>query len=165
MNDLVKVNNEGKVTVTSKELAEKFGKSHRNVTRDIENLECSQEFRELNFERSSYISKQNKKLECYNITRDGFVFLAMGFTGKEAAQWKEKYINAFNEMERELLSASKVESSSVMSCLNEAIKIMESDKAIASTCGKALSEWKKTKKSHEEKVKKMMDEAQLLLGF
>lgn len=165
MNDLVQVNNEGKVTVTSKELAEKFGKSHFNVLRDIERLECSNEFRSLNFEASSYISKQNKKLECYDITRDGFVFLAMGFTGKEAAQWKEKYINAFNEMEKELLVALNHESSSVMSCLNEAIKIMEDDKAIASTCGKELSEWKKTKKEHEEKVKKMMSDAQLLLGF
>jgi hypothetical protein len=38
----------------------------------------------------------------YCITRDGFVFLAMGFTGTKAAQFKEAYINAFNQMEKQL---------------------------------------------------------------
>ncbi|HHL2105229.1 TPA: Rha family transcriptional regulator [Escherichia coli] len=42
------------------------------------------------------------KLPCYQITRDGFAFLAMGFTGKRAAQFKEAYINAFNQMEKQL---------------------------------------------------------------
>ncbi|WP_249411562.1 Rha family transcriptional regulator [Marinomonas sp. A3A] len=38
----------------------------------------------------------------YRITRDGFVFLAMGFTGTKAAQFKEAYINALNQMEKQL---------------------------------------------------------------
>jgi Rha family phage regulatory protein len=38
----------------------------------------------------------------YRITRDGFVFLAMGFTGTKAAQFKEAYINVFNQMEKQL---------------------------------------------------------------
>ena len=38
----------------------------------------------------------------YNITRDGFTFLAMGYTGKKAAEFKEKYIAAFNAMEQQL---------------------------------------------------------------
>jgi hypothetical protein len=50
------------------------------------------------------VNEQGKEQPCYRLTRDGFVFLAMGFTGKDAAQWKEAYITAFNKMEQELLA-------------------------------------------------------------
>lgn len=65
-------------------VAEKFGKEHKNVLRDIQNLECSQEFTKLNFELSNYKDSTGRKLPMYEMTRDGFTFLAMGFTGKEA---------------------------------------------------------------------------------
>lgn len=35
----------------------------------------------------------------YYMNRDGFAIIAMGFTGKDAVEWKWKYINAFNTME------------------------------------------------------------------
>ena len=91
---------DGKVICTSVMVAEKFNKEHYHVLRDIKNLECSQEFRDSNFGSSSYTSKQGKRMIMYRITRDGFTFLAMGFTGKDAAIWKEKYISAFNAMEK-----------------------------------------------------------------
>lgn len=81
-------------------VAQIFGKQHKNVLRDIEMLDCSQNFRELNFELSSYKSDQNKRLPCVNMTRDGFTFLVMGYRGKKAAQFKEAYIERFNQMER-----------------------------------------------------------------
>jgi Rha family phage regulatory protein len=87
---------------TSLVVAEKFGKRHDNVLAAIEGLECSPEFRLLNFKESSYLNSQNKPQPMVEMTRDGFTFLAMGFTGKEAARWKEKYIAAFNAMEAEL---------------------------------------------------------------
>lgn len=59
----------------------------------------SKEFRELNFELSSYRSEQNKKLPCYNMTRDGFTLLVMGYNGAKAMGYKEAYIRRFNEME------------------------------------------------------------------
>ena len=34
------------------------------------------------------------------MTRDGFVFLCMGYRGKKAARFKELYIKRFNEMEQ-----------------------------------------------------------------
>ncbi|WP_432442364.1 Rha family transcriptional regulator, partial [Campylobacter coli] len=43
---------------------------------------------------------RERKYPYYNLTRDGFSLLAMGFTGKEALQWKILFIDAFNEMER-----------------------------------------------------------------
>lgn len=101
---LVAVENEHAVT-TSLRVAEVFGKQHKNVVRDIRSLDCSEEFRKLNFEPSK-IAYQNgnikKQLPMYYITRDGFMFLVMGFTGKTAAKWKEAYIKAFNEMEAKI---------------------------------------------------------------
>lgn len=95
---------EGHVTTTSNQVAEHFNKAHNLVLRAIRNLECSEDFRLRNFAQSSYRNEQGKEQPCYRLTRDGFVFLAMGFTGKDAAQWKEAYITAFNKMERELLA-------------------------------------------------------------
>ena len=90
------------ITTTSTDLAKCFGKHHRNVLRKIESLECSAEFSALNFELAEYKDEQDKTRPMYRITRDGFVFLAMGFTGAKAAQFKEAYINAFNQMEKQL---------------------------------------------------------------
>ena len=99
---------EGQITTTSNQVAEHFGKVHRDVVRAIENLECSRDFRLRNFAQSSFEAEMpnggKRKHKAYRLTRDGFVFLAMGFTGKEAAQWKEAYITAFNKMEQELLA-------------------------------------------------------------
>lgn len=65
-------------------VAKMFEREHKNVLRDIENLECSEEFRRLNFEQSYYHNSQNKKQPCVNMTRDGFTFLVMGYRGKKA---------------------------------------------------------------------------------
>ena len=108
MTELVIVKN-GKVLCTSLMVAEKFEKRHADVIRAIENLECSQVFRERNFALSSYKSQQGKELPMVEMTRDGFTFLAMGFTGSEAAKWKEAYINAFNAMESKLLETESIQ--------------------------------------------------------
>lgn len=99
---------EGQITTTSRQVAEHFGKRHDTVLRAIRNLECSAEYRRRNFaETFNEVPGPNgatRKDPAFRMTRDGFVFLAMGFTGKEAAQWKEAYITAFNKMEQELLA-------------------------------------------------------------
>ena len=96
----------GHATTTSNQIAEHFGKSHRSVLRAIGNLGCTPDFHLRNFAQASVEVEQpnggTAKYPAYTITRDGFVFLAMGFTGKEAAQWKEAYIEAFNAMEAAL---------------------------------------------------------------
>mgnify|MGYP005813456519 CR=1 FL=1 len=84
---------DGKMFTTSQIVAQAFGKEHKNVLRDIDNLECSPEFRQLNFEHTPYVHPQNgETYPAYRLTRDGFAFLAMGFTGKKAAAWKEKFL-------------------------------------------------------------------------
>lgn len=101
---LVAVENEHAVT-TSLRVAEVFSKQHKDVLKAVKSLDCSKEFRERNFALSK-IDYQNgnikKQLPMYYITRDGFMFLVMGFTGKTAAKWKEAYIKAFNEMEAKI---------------------------------------------------------------
>lgn len=92
----------GHATTTSLQVAESFGKLHKDVLRAIDNLDVSPEFSQRNFAPAEYTDAQGKKRPAYTITRDGFAFLAMGFTGKEAAKWKEAYITAFNAMEAEL---------------------------------------------------------------
>lgn len=99
---------EGHITTTSTQVAQNFGKRHDTVLRAIRNLDCSPEYHARNFAEMVIEVEvgggAKRKSPAYRLTRDGFVFLAMGFTGKEAAQWKEAYITAFNKMESELLA-------------------------------------------------------------
>ena len=107
MNNLVEVKKE-KIYCKSNMVAELFEKRHDNILRDIRELleSCSKEFAFLNFEESTYKVK-GKEYPCYNLTKDGFTMLAMGFTGERAVQFKELYINKFNEMER-IISSQKM---------------------------------------------------------
>ena len=149
---------DGKSTTTSKIISEVFGKTHRHTMDAVKNLECSDEFRGANFRLTSYTSSQNKQHKCYRISRDGFMFLAMGFTGKSAATWKEAYIKAFNEMEGHIIG-----SPTFMEKINDALKILEDDKEKASICATGLSRWRKIKKQRESEVKKLINQAQLIL--
>ena len=92
----------GTIKTTSLKVAEHFGKRHKNVLQAVKNLECSPEFHQLNFQPMLIDVEIGqgaiRQDPAYEMTKDGFTFLAMGFTGKEAAKWKEAYINAFNAM-------------------------------------------------------------------
>ena len=99
------VDNHDTARISSLDVAKMFDKMHKNVIRDIEKLTepksgLSRDFGKLNFELSSYKSEQNKKLPCYNLTRDGFTILVMGYTGEKALKFKEMYIKRFNDMEK-----------------------------------------------------------------
>lgn len=89
---------------TSLDIAEKFGKQHKNVLQFIRNLELPEEFNRLNFQPVDYVDNKGEPRPIYKVSRDGFSLLAMSFTGKEALEWKIKYIEAFNKMERALMS-------------------------------------------------------------
>lgn len=103
MNNLVIRNNKGNGVTTSLIVAKVFRKEHKNVLRDIENLSCSEGFKVANFEPSFIIrelpNSGYKKEPIYQITKDGFSFLVMGYTGEKAAQFKEKFISEFNKRE------------------------------------------------------------------
>jgi Rha family phage regulatory protein len=83
-------------------VAERFGKRHSDVLRAIEELECSDSFRAGHLFETSYLDKQGQTRKLYNLTWKGFSRLAMGFNGKEAAEWQEKFLDAFEWMQEEL---------------------------------------------------------------
>lgn len=98
MSTEIVINDEqGRDVTTSLIVAEVFSKNHRDVLRDIDQLSCSQHFRKRNFALSSYRSVQNKQMPMYQMTKDGFSFLVMGYTGAKAAEFKELFINEFNK--------------------------------------------------------------------
>jgi len=91
-----------KVTTTTTIIAEAFEKRHDDVLKRVRNLECSEDFNARNFAEVEYRAKNGQMQPAYEITKDGFMFLVMGFTGKRAAEWKESFINAFNAMQDQL---------------------------------------------------------------
>lgn len=123
--DLGVNSHDGTVAVSSRYVADVFGKEHKNVLAAIDNCECSREFSQLNFKPSTYKDSRGKKQPEVLMTKDGFAFIVMGFTGKKAARFKEAYINRFNEMEKALkdLNIARLEYPE----LTEAIKSMHSE--------------------------------------
>ena len=108
MGNLVQVGNNGQLVVSSRQVAEHFGKRHDNVITDIRGLLKNQETSSLFF-KSTYIHHQNgQEYPEYLMNRDGFSLLAMGFTGKKALEWKLKYIQSFNDMEQHIKNTSTV---------------------------------------------------------
>lgn len=104
MNEIVITNTNGELTTSSLGVAEKFGKQHKHVIEAIEELKkgVAEKSADL-FIETMYQHSQNKQwYKCYELTRDGFSLLVMGFTGKKALEWKLKYIEAFNLMEQKL---------------------------------------------------------------
>jgi Rha family phage regulatory protein len=95
---------DGKVFANSREVAEVFGKEHKNVLRDISTL-CADDpqWGQLNFEQTPYVDSQNgQTYKSFNMNRDGLTLLVMGFTGDKARKFKKAYMTAFNRMEAEL---------------------------------------------------------------
>lgn len=101
----VVINNiDGVNVVSSRDVANSFNKRHGDVIRSIEDkMEVNAILRSPNyFIESTYRDKSNRKSKEYLLTRDGFSFIVMGFTGAEADRWKIKYIEAFNNMEQQI---------------------------------------------------------------
>ena len=101
---LVKImeqNREEILTDNSRNVPEHFEKQHKDVLESIRNLTAENSATKSMFIETSFESR-GKFYPQYELTRDGFSLLVMGFTGSKALEWKLKYIEAFNEMEREL---------------------------------------------------------------
>jgi len=124
MNELVIQNSKGNDVTTSLIVAEVFGKNHKDVLRDIENLSCSGSFNERNFAPIEYTDSRNRSQKAYEMTKDGFSFLVMGYTGEKAGQFKERFINEFNKREQLLKSDDYILLRS-QEILNNRVKLME----------------------------------------
>lgn len=127
---------EGKVVVSSRDVAKKFGKLHKDILKAAKNLDCSISFNERNFAPVEYVDNKGEKRPEVLMTRDGFTFLAMGFTGAKAAQFKEAYITEFNRMEAELKNQDRGES---------LMKVLSDPHAVLKIVGALADERDKTK--------------------
>lgn len=106
VNELVQVQNKQVVT-TSQKVAEVFEKQHRNVIQSIENIKAKNSALTSFFYEGTYKAGTGKSYKMYYMNRDGLSLLVMGFTGKKALEWKLKYIEAFNQMEKQLREQTK----------------------------------------------------------
>lgn len=93
---------EEKLITTSLKVAEKFEKNHQHILEAIDKLTVENSTVAEMFTLSTYKAGNNHEYRMYNMNRDGFSLLAMGFTGEKALRWKLDYIKAFNTMEAEL---------------------------------------------------------------
>lgn len=102
----------GEVFANSRDVAAFFEKRHDNVLRDIDNLIAQEPALGLRSFAKAFLKSEEsndtnalspvRTYRAYDMDRDGFTLLAMGFTGGKALGWKLKYIEAFNTMEAEL---------------------------------------------------------------
>lgn len=106
MDEIILRNENGQILASSREVADKFGKNHKDVLESIRNLTAENSAVKDMFQISQYTNSRGRNYDQYLMNRDGFSLLAMGFTGKKALEWKLKYINAFNMMEEKLKSGN-----------------------------------------------------------
>lgn len=102
----VQINHSEPVT-TSEFVAKAFGKEHKNILRKIEEIftQAPDSFIKLNFKFNEKLVKVGfgeRRDKFYELTKDGFILLVMGFTGKNAMSIKIAYINAFNAIAEKL---------------------------------------------------------------
>ncbi len=113
MNELVIMKDQQAVT-TSLQVAETFGKRHKNVIQAIENkiqsAENSADYQNM-FAKGTYKDSKGRTYPMYYMNRDGFTFVAFGFTGKKADEFKLEYIKAFNSMETQIRTGYTVPNS------------------------------------------------------
>lgn len=129
---------QGRPITTSLKVAEVFGKQHKDVLRKIATLDCSKNFNERNFALVTYQDGKGEARPAYEMTKDGFIFVVMGFTGARAAATKEAYINAFNWMAEQLaaqrsqpaISLTDDELCTLTWCWRAADRMMEAARSI-----------------------------------
>ena len=156
------MNDKQRIVTTSKHISTVFGKRHDNIIRDIKALIIEQdcgEFALLNFEETSYVDEWGRKQPMYQMTKNGFLLLVMGYRTKKAMKFKVEFIKAFDLMRDKL----KKEGYSLIRKYNELTLEHNAEKQLASVGGKILSEWKGKKPLLEATLKIFEDKMQIEL--
>ena len=142
LNDFVMLAGD-KIVTDSRKVAEAFGKLHKDVIRKIKSLGCSSEFAERNFTlcfENSYL-QNGKPQPLYQMTKDGFMLLVMGFSGKKAMAIKEAFIAAFNAMADHIRQIAESDFKAYIAIAAE----FQKGRDTASLCGRGLGAWRRLK--------------------
>ena len=113
MNEIILSTQNGEPVASSGEVAKRFGKEHKHVLAAIRQILAAENSATKFFHETAF-EYRGQRFPEYLMNRDGFSLLAMGFTGKEAVQWKLKYIQAFNEMEKQLAQRPQLSRAELM---------------------------------------------------
>lgn len=150
-----------KVMTNSETVAKVFGKYHHHVIRDIrEILEAGDdEFNRTNFGLVEYIDKKGEKRPMFEMTKDGFMLLVMGYRTKKAMAIKISYIKAFNYMAEQLAKGG----ATLLEQYYQAIGEHKAKKHFASLCGKGLREWQGEKPVLEATIRIIENKMQIEL--
>lgn len=149
---------DNKIITTTLKVAEFFGRAHKNVMQSIKRMDCSDEFLTANFSAVKFQHRGNE-YNAYEMTKNGFMFLVMSFTGKKAARIKEAYISAFDWMTEQL----HLEASTVTAELNEATRAFLQAESKASDYGRGLRQWQDLKPELEGRLEHLKAIAQMPL--
>lgn len=148
----------------SRKVAMAFGKRHDHVMRDIRKimLQINEEFNAPIFGAVEYTDKKGETRQMYEMTKDGFVLLTMGYTTPEAMKVKIAYIKAFNAMRRQLDGLN----TSLISKLLAALEAEKQSAALASVAGRILRERRDDKPANQMRIEHYEQQIQtLLVGF
>lgn len=127
---LVAITNHHKHVITnSLQVAAHFGKRASNVSRRINGL---MKLGVLKIEPTYYLDKQNKTQRYYELNRDQFLQVALGFTGEKAELFKRDFIELFNQQEKELNEwrTGRIKSTNGTKEGNEAIQRLQQELAV-----------------------------------
>ena len=123
MKNLVQVSN-NQVVVASRDIAERFGKEHKDVLAAIRGILAAENSAAKFFYETTF-ENRGKQYPEYLMNRDGFSLLVMGFTGKKALEWKLKYIEAFNKMEAHIREGKALPNTKDADLQRQRLEVME----------------------------------------
>ena len=148
MNDIILSTQNGEPAASSREVAKRFGKEHKHVLAAIRQILAAENSATKFFHETAF-EYRGQRFPEYLMNRDGFALLAMGFTGKEAVTWKLKYIEAFNQMEKQLAAQHKdqqaVQDENIQRAIDQVIaarKRLDEQTVFLDECRKARDESK-----------------------
>lgn len=150
-----------KIITDTLTIARVFGKPHKDVLKAIRDLNTPDNFNGRNFSLVDYLDKKGERRPMYEVTKNGFMFLVMGFNGRKADALKVAFIEAFDYLITQANKSSyQLLEEYQQLCLN---KRMEEE--FASYCGRGLNRWKGKKPNLQHTMQSLEDKIQIHLNL
>lgn len=114
MNEIILSTQNGQAVVSSRDIAKHFGREHKNILAAIREILVAEKSATKFFYESSF-EYRGQTFPEYLMNRDGFTLVVMGLNNTEKViEWKLKYIQAFNEMEKKLAQRPQLSRAELM---------------------------------------------------